>query len=65
MNLMLKLPLNQNQQTKMKKISRRQLFKNALTFGAFSTIPNSLWAATRQPLPIPPLMETRRGRPLF
>lgn len=65
---MRKLPpakLNKAQQNKMNHFSRRQFFKTALTAGAFSAIPAPLWAADRQPLRVPPLMETRRGKPVF
>ncbi|UAX41415.1 multicopper oxidase domain-containing protein [Pasteurella canis] len=49
----------------MPALSRRQFFKKSFIATALSTLPLSLWAATRQPLFIPPLMETRRGRPIF
>ncbi|MFD1805343.1 multicopper oxidase domain-containing protein [Pasteurella oralis] len=49
----------------MPTLSRRQFFKNSLIATALSTLPTPLWAANRQPLRIPPLMETRRGRPIF
>ncbi|MFZ7234249.1 multicopper oxidase domain-containing protein [Avibacterium avium] len=49
----------------MNNFSRRQFFKTTLTAGAFSAIPSTLWAADRQALTIPPLMETRRGKPVF
>ncbi|MDH2926466.1 multicopper oxidase domain-containing protein [Lonepinella koalarum] len=45
--------------------SRRQLFKKTAIATAFATVPNALLAATNQPLQIPPLLETRRGKPIF
>lgn len=49
----------------MDKLSRRQLFTTTFTAGLFSAIPMPLIAMDRQPLYIPPLMESRRGKPLF
>lgn len=49
----------------MPTFSRRQFFKTSFIATALSTLPPPLLAATRQPLRILPLMETRRGRPIF
>ncbi|MDG2916052.1 multicopper oxidase domain-containing protein [Bisgaard Taxon 10/6] len=45
--------------------SRRFLFKKTLIATAFSALPAPLLAATNQPLVIPPLLESRRGKPVF
>ncbi|MDO5071471.1 MAG: multicopper oxidase domain-containing protein [Pasteurella multocida] len=45
--------------------ARRQFFKTSLIATALSALPSSLLAATRQALRIPPLLETRRGKPIF
>ena len=49
----------------MAKLSRRQLLKSATVATAMSAIPMPLWAASAQPLVIPKLIETRRGKPIF
>ncbi|MDO4430043.1 MAG: multicopper oxidase domain-containing protein [Lonepinella koalarum] len=49
----------------MKKYSRRQLFKTSLIATAFFTLPKPLLAASRQALFIPPLLESRRGKPVI
>ncbi|XWY20748.1 multicopper oxidase domain-containing protein [Bisgaard Taxon 45] len=45
--------------------ARRQFFKTSLIATALSVLPSSLLAASRQALRIPPLLETRRGKPIF
>ncbi|WP_439287386.1 multicopper oxidase domain-containing protein [Lonepinella sp. BR2357] len=45
--------------------ARRQLFKKTALATALATLPTALWAAVNQPLVIPPLIELRRGKPLF
>ncbi|WP_386692470.1 Cell division protein FtsP [Lonepinella sp. MS14434] len=45
--------------------SRRQLFKKTAIATALAAVPNTLLATTNQPLQIPPLLETRRGKPIF
>ena len=45
-------------------LSRRQLLKTAAISTALFGIPAPLWAASRAPLAIPPLIEIRRGRPI-
>lgn len=45
--------------------SRRTLFKKTLIATALSGLPAILLAATNQPLVIPPLIESRRGKPVF
>lgn len=49
----------------MLNLSRRQLFKRSLLASALSAMPSKLLAGTHQSLYIPPLMETRRGKPVF
>ena len=49
----------------MSQLSRRQLLKNTAVAMAVSAVPAPLWAATNQPLFIPKLLETRRGKPIF
>lgn len=46
-------------------LSRRTFMKRVLVAGVFSAMPPSLLAAGRQPLAIPPLIELKRGKPLF
>ncbi len=46
-------------------LSRRQLFKRSLLATALATVPSPLWAATRSELVIPPLIESRRGKPVY
>ncbi|TDQ59598.1 suppressor of ftsI [Mesocricetibacter intestinalis] len=45
--------------------SRRKLFRNALFATALGAMPAPLLAAARQALFIPPLLESRRGKPVF
>lgn len=49
----------------MVKLSRRQLLKTSAISTALVAFPPSLFAAGREKLFIPPLMEARRGRPLI
>lgn len=49
----------------MKNCSRRQLLKTTLFSTALFSVPAPLLAATRPTLTIPPLFETRRGKPIF
>lgn len=49
----------------MKNCSRRQLLKTTLFSTALFSVPAPLLAATRPSLTIPPLFETRRGKPIF
>lgn len=46
-------------------LSRRQLFKKTLIAGAFMSLPHAAIAGSRQPLVVPPLLESRRGKPVF
>lgn len=46
-------------------LSRRQFFKLASATSAFCLIPESVLAATRKPLIVPPLLSNERGRPVF
>lgn len=48
----------------MPRFSRRQLLKTAAISTALSGVPAPLWAASRDKLAIPPLIEVRRGRPI-
>lgn len=48
----------------MKAYSRRALFKTSLIAAALASLPSPVSAAARRPLVIPPLMESRRGRPI-
>ncbi|PVX41455.1 cell division protein SufI [Pasteurella langaaensis DSM 22999] len=45
--------------------SRRQFFKKTLIATALTALPTAVLAASRQPLAIPPLLESRRGKPVF
>lgn len=45
--------------------SRRILFKKTLIASALSVLPATLLAAVNPPLFIPPLIESRRGKPVF
>lgn len=45
--------------------SRRQFFKKTLIASALAALPNAVLAVTHQPLVIPPLLESRRGKPVF
>ncbi|WP_233421275.1 multicopper oxidase domain-containing protein, partial [Aggregatibacter actinomycetemcomitans] len=49
----------------MKPCSRRQLLKTTLFSTALFAVPKPLLAATNPPLYVPPLLETRRGKPIF
>lgn len=49
----------------MKSLTRRQLLKTSLYSTALLALPPSVMAADSQPLFIPPLLETDRGRPIF
>ncbi|MDU8923584.1 multicopper oxidase domain-containing protein [Pasteurellaceae bacterium LIM206] len=49
----------------MRYISRRRLFKNTALATALTAMPQALLAASRPPLVIPPLIESRRGKPVF
>ncbi|MDG6894687.1 multicopper oxidase domain-containing protein [Volucribacter amazonae] len=49
----------------MKAITRRQLLKTGLYSTALLGLPQRVWATERPPLFIPPLLESRRGRPLY
>ena len=44
---------------------RRRLFKTTLISTALLSLPQSLLAASRPPLTIPPLLESRRGKPVL
>lgn len=48
----------------MLKLTRRQLLKTAAISTALSALPSQVQGAERRPLPIPPLIDTRRGRPV-
>lgn len=48
-----------------KTISRRQFFKSSLIASAFASVPNIALSANRPSLFIPPLIEVRKGRPIF
>lgn len=48
----------------MQTFSRRQLLKNTTISAALFSLPMSLWAAVRDKLIVPPLIEVRRGRPI-
>ncbi|HBO38714.1 MAG TPA: cell division protein FtsQ, partial [Pasteurellaceae bacterium] len=45
--------------------SRRRFFKTSLIATALSAMPAPLLAAARPALLIPPLLESRRGKPIF
>ncbi|EIJ71643.1 multicopper oxidase domain-containing protein [Pasteurella bettyae] len=49
----------------MENYSRRQFFKRTLIATALTAIPMPLLAASRQPLIIPPVLESSRGRPVI
>ncbi|WP_424406136.1 multicopper oxidase domain-containing protein [Pasteurella sp. PK-2025] len=49
----------------MNALSRRQFLKKTALASAMASLPAPLWAKSQQALFIPPLMETRRGRPIF
>ena len=44
---------------------RRDFLKTSFAVSTFAMLPTPLLAATRQPLKIPPLLESRRGKPVF
>lgn len=44
---------------------RRDFLKTSFAISTFVMLPTPLLAATRQPLNIPPLLESRRGKPVF
>ncbi|MDD7569505.1 MAG: multicopper oxidase domain-containing protein [[Actinobacillus] rossii] len=46
-------------------LSRRQFFKKTIIATALTALPPTVLAASRQPLIIPPLLESRRGKPVF
>ena len=48
----------------MQTFSRRQLLKNTTISAALFSLPMPLWAAVRDKLIVPPLIEVRRGRPI-
>lgn len=45
--------------------ARRRLFKTTLISTALLSLPQAVLAASRQPLTIPPLLESRRGKPVM
>ncbi|TCP96045.1 cell division protein SufI [Cricetibacter osteomyelitidis] len=49
----------------MKSCTRRDLLKTSLIATALASLPQAALAASRPPLVIPPLMESRRGRPIL
>ena len=49
----------------MLRLSRRQLLKTTAISTALVATPQSVLAASREKLTIPPLMETKRGRPII
>ena len=49
----------------MLRLSRRQLLKTTAISTALAATPQSVLAASREKLTIPPLMETKRGRPII
>ena len=49
----------------MLRLSRRQLLKTTAISTALATTPQSVLAASREKLTIPPLMEAKRGRPII
>ena len=61
LNSMLKLHKENN----MLRLSRRQLLKTTAISTALAATPQSVLAASREKLTIPPLMETKRGRPII
>lgn len=49
----------------MNKISRRQLLKTVGISSVFFALPEPLLASTRNPLNIPPLLSTKKGKPIL
>lgn len=49
----------------MLRLSRRQLLKTTAISTALATTPQSVLAASREKLTIPPLMEAKRSRPII
>ena len=49
----------------MLRLSRRQLLKTTAISTALAATPQSVLAASREKLTIPPLMEAKRGRPII
>lgn len=49
----------------MLSLSRRQLLKHTAITTAFAATPTTLWAAQRPALFIPPLIDVRKGKPIF
>ena len=49
----------------MLRLSRRQLLKTTAISTALAATPQSVLAASREKLTIPPLMEAKRGAQLF
>ena len=49
----------------MQNPSRRQFFKKTLIATALTALPSAVLAASNQPLVVPPLVESRRGKPVF
>lgn len=49
----------------MKSFTRREFLKTSAFAGSLSFIPQSVMAASRLPLFIPPLLDVKRGRPVF
>ncbi len=50
---------------KLPSISRRQFLKLTSVSSAYYFISDSVVAATRKPLPIPPLLSNQKGKPIF
>lgn len=46
-------------------LSRRQLGKLLLAGSSLCLMPENLWASDHPPLPIPPLLSNKRGRPIY
>ncbi|WP_075321301.1 multicopper oxidase domain-containing protein [Histophilus somni] len=49
----------------MRSLTRRDFLKSGILASSLSCIPQSVMAASRLPLFIPPLLEAKRGRPIF
>ena len=54
-----------HKENNMLRLSRRQLLKTTAISTALAATPQSVLAASREKLTIPPLMETKRGRPII
>jgi len=54
-----------HKENNMLRLSRRQLLKTTAISTALAATPQSALAASREKLTIPPLMETKRGRPII